>query len=243
MCGFCEDRQDYLQKLRELTIFLAEEQIQSYYGEKDRELIHMVRMLDRMDAAINLLTEQVTEWYLVHDPGFSRKYRTLPAKTLLTIIKKKSRGSLLRVILEIEGLAAMRSELMREISRTADRILPNSSAILGGLVAARLAARAGGVAQLSRLPASSIQVLGARSALFSHLRMKTPPPKHGIIFQHRRVHNAPRDVRGKVARGLAGKLAIAVRLDYYRGEIDPDFILRTQERIDHAGQVKTDDLD
>jgi nucleolar protein 56 len=73
--------------------------------------------------------------------------------------------------------------------------------------------------------------------------MKTPPPKHGIIFQHRRVHNAPRDVRGKVARGLAGKLAIAVRLDYYRGEIDPDFILRTQERIDHAGQVKTDDLD
>ncbi len=76
--------------------------------------------------------------------------------------------------------------------------MPNTSALIGGLVAARLMSHAGGLLELSRLPASAIQVLGARTALFAHLRTKSPSPKHGIIFQHRRVHNAPRDVGAKL---------------------------------------------
>ncbi|MEN6609618.1 MAG: RNA-processing protein [Methanoregulaceae archaeon] len=242
-CGFCTDRDEYIRKLREITMLLAEDRLKSYYAEKDRELLSMVRMLDRMDEAINLLTEQVTEWYLVTDPRFSRKYRNLPAKPLLQIMKKKSRGALLGIIGNIEALSEERNDLMRQVSRAADRLLPNSSAILGGLVAARLLSRAGGLEALARLPASSIQVLGARGALFSHLRMKTPPPKHGIIFQHRRVHSAPTALRGKVARVIAGKLAIAVRLDYYRGQIDPEFIRKTDEHIGRLLEVKSDDMD
>jgi nucleolar protein 56 len=112
--------------------------------------------------------------------------------------------------------------------------MPNTSALIGGLVAARLMAHAGGLLPLSRLPASAIQVLGARTALFAHLRTQTPSPKHGIIFQHRRVHNAPRDVRGRVARVLAGKLAIAARIDQFRGSADPAFLARAQAQIDAA---------
>jgi nucleolar protein 56 len=97
-------------------------------------------------------------------------------------------------------------------------------------------AQAGGLLPLSRLPASAIQVLGARTALFAHLKTHTPSPKHGIIFQHRRVHNAPRDTRGRVARVLAGKLAIAARLDYFRGIVVPEFLAQAQERIDRAGK-------
>lgn len=242
-CGFCSDRTEYLQKLREVTTYLAEEQMRSYYGEKDRELLSMVRMLDRMDDAINLLTEQATEWYLVSDPKFSRKYRTLSSKTLLQIMKKKSRGPILGILGNIEMLTQERNNLMRQVSRAADRLLPNSSAILGGLVAARLLSRAGGLENLARLPASSLQVLGAQSALFSHLRMHTPPPKHGIIFQHRRIHNAPGNLRGKVARVIAGKLAIAVRIDYYRGEIDHDFLQKTEEQIGKIAGGKPDDMD
>jgi nucleolar protein 56 len=54
------------------------------------------------------------------------------------------------------------------------------------------------------------------------------------------VHNAPRDVRGKVARVLAGKLAIAARLDYFRGVIAPEFLDAAQERIDVT--VRRDEL-
>jgi nucleolar protein 56 len=125
---------------------------------------------------------------------------------------------------------------MREVSAMADEVMPNVSALIGGLVAARLLSRAGGLPALARMPGSTIQVLGSEQALFSHLRGGSPPPKHGIIFQHRRVHNAPKEVRGRVARVLAAKLAIAARLDHYRGEAVPSFIEEAQARIDEAGR-------
>jgi nucleolar protein 56 len=242
-CGFCTDRSEYLRKLRDLTIYCAEQQIRTLYGESDRELLQMVRMLDQMDEVINLLTGRLGEWYQIRDPKFSRKYRTVPAKSLLGMIKKRGGGSMYGIIEEIEHLSHARAALMKEVSASADAVLPNCSALLGGLVAARLVARAGGLAVLSRLSSSSIQVMGAQNALFSHLRSKSPPPKHGIIFQHRRVHNAPQEVRGRVARVLAAKLAIAARLDYYRGEISTDFINTAQAHIDRAGQVKINDPD
>jgi nucleolar protein 56 len=43
-------------------------------------------------------------------------------------------------------------------------------------------------------------------------------------------------VRGKVSRVLAGKLAIAARLDFFRGVIAPDFLDAAQERIDATGK-------
>jgi nucleolar protein 56 len=49
------------------------------------------------------------------------------------------------------------------------------------------------------------------------------------------VHNAPKPIRGKVARVLAGKLAIAAKIDYYRGVLAPEFIESAQVLIDSAG--------
>ncbi|HEX6561971.1 MAG TPA: hypothetical protein VF016_08105, partial [Nitrososphaera sp.] len=42
------------------------------------------------------------------------------------------------------------------------------------------------------------------------------PPKHGILFQHPLIHSAPKWQRGKIARAIASKVAIAARIDYYR---------------------------
>ena len=157
--------------------------------------------------------------------------------SIVRMIAQRSGGGLGRVTGDIERLSETRTVLAREVSARADEVMPNCSALIGGLVAARLLLHAGGLEPLARLPGSAIQVLGARTALFSHLRSHTPAPKHGIIFQHRRVHNAPREVRGKVARVLAAKLAIAARLDFYRGVADPAFIEQAQARIDTAGEA------
>lgn len=234
-CGFVRDRPDYIARLRELCRIKAEEKIASYYAQSDIELLQMVRMLDEIDNVINLLMERATEWYQVRNPGFTRKYRALNAKKMLTIIKKDRLPSLHRLTLEIESLSKERTRLMQEVSRRADSVVPNCSALVGGLVAARLISRAGGLEQLARLPASTIQVLGAENALFTHLRSGTPSPKHGIIFQHRRVHNASKNTRGRVARVLAAKLGIAARLDFYRGELVPGFLEEAQKKIDEAG--------
>lgn len=234
-CGICNDRAGYLSALRELCFMAAEQQVREQYAGKDTELLQMVRILDGMDEVINLLSERVAEWHQVRHPTFSRKYRRAPAHVLVKSISQKGRGALGKVAQQVEELAAVRTELAKEVSARAGKVMPNTSALIGGLVAARLMSNAGGLLPLSRLPASAIQVLGARTALFAHLRTQSPSPKHGIIFQHRRVHNAPKERRGKVARALAGKLAIAARLDYFRGVAVPEFLERAQERIDYLG--------
>ena len=66
------------------------------------------------------------------------------------------------------------------------------------------------------MPASTIQVLGAEKALFRSLKTGARPPKHGILFQHPLIHTAPKWQRGKIARAVASKVAIAARIDYYR---------------------------
>lgn len=236
-CGVCRDRGEYIRKLREVCMLLAERRIEEEYRGKDVALLQMVRTLDEIDTVINLLAGRAIDWYQVTRPGFSRKYRRTPPRTLIKTISSRSGGSLSRIAADIVRLSETRTVLARDVSDAAGEVMPNCSALIGGLVAARLMYHAGGLAPLARLPGSAIQVLGARTALFSHLREKTPPPKHGIIFQHRRVHNAPVEIRGKVARVLSAKLAIAARLDYYRGIPVPEFLEKAQARIDAAGTV------
>ncbi|MDP6670487.1 MAG: hypothetical protein QGI60_01575, partial [archaeon] len=56
----------------------------------------------------------------------------------------------------------------------------------------------------------------AEKALFRHLKNRSAqPPKHGFIFTHPLVQKASRNNRGKMARALAGKLAIAAKEDYF----------------------------
>jgi nucleolar protein 56 len=236
-CGFCPDRADYLARLQTVCIAASERSVRERYSGRDAELLQMVRTLDEMDTVINLLSERAADWYMIRHPAFSRKYRRIPAHALVRTIREKGRGSLGMVAGGIGQLAETRTSLAKEVSGRANDVMPNTSVLIGGLVAARLMAHAGGLQPLSRLPASAIQVLGARTALFSHIRTQTPSPKHGIIFQHRRVHNAPREVRGRVARVLAGKLAIAARLDYFRGKAVPEFLKDAQERIDSAARA------
>jgi nucleolar protein 56 len=99
-----------------------------------------------------------------------------------------------------------------------NKIAPNITMTAGATIGARLIARAGGLERMARLPASTIQVLGAEKALFRAIRTGSRPPKHGILFQHEAVHMAPKWQRGKIARTLANKIAIAARIDFYRGE-------------------------
>lgn len=95
------------------------------------------------------------------------------------------------------------------------RAAPNLSAVVHPLVGARLIAIAGSLERLANLPASSIQILGAHKAIFMHLTRGAKPPKHGVLFQAKEVRSAPKNLRGKIARLLATKIAIAARVDVY----------------------------
>jgi nucleolar protein 56 len=115
-------------------------------------------------------------------------------------------------------LYTVRNSLEKYVDSVMEEVAPNIKAIGGSLLAARLLALAGGLLSLAKLPASTIQVLGAEKALFRSLKTKARPPKHGIIFQHPAIHDAKRWQRGKIARALAGKLSIAARVDAFKGD-------------------------
>ena len=234
-CGAARDRADYISRLREVCMRVARDRVAAGLGGRDAELVRMVLALEGIDESMNQLTERLADWYRVRHPEAGWKYRPRDSRRVLAAIAGDAEGPVKDLLDGILTLRGIRSRLAAEIGDRAAVLIPNCSALVGGLVAARLMTLAGGVSGLARLPASSIQVLGARGALFSHLTRGTPPPKHGIIFQHMRVHNAPRDVRGKVARVLAGRLAIAARIDENRGTIDPGFIEEADRLVGAAG--------
>ncbi|KAJ1877211.1 Nucleolar protein 56, partial [Kickxella alabastrina] len=61
-------------------------------------------------------------------------------------------------------------------------VAPNLAALIGDIVGARLIAHAGSLTNLSKYPASTVQILGAEKALFRALKTKGNTPKYGLIY-------------------------------------------------------------
>lgn len=122
----------------------------------------------------------------------------------------------------LSDLYALRGRLASYIEAVMKEVAPNITALVGPLLGARLISLAGGLDRLARMPASTIQVLGAEKALFRALRTGGRPPKHGVIFQFPHINRSPRWQRGKIARALAAKLAIAAKVDAFTGRFIGD---------------------
>jgi nucleolar protein 56 len=117
-------------------------------------------------------------------------------------------------------------------------LAPNLKNILTAIIGARLIAKAGSLLRLAQMPSSTIQIIGAEKALFRALKTGTRPPKHGLIFQHPSVNSAPKWQRGKIARALSAKIAIAVRIDVYRkGGLDHSLLDKLTKRIETIQKI------
>lgn len=234
-CGYIGSRHEYVQVLRALCIFRTERDLATISRQPEQEILHMVRMLDQVDEAVNLLAEKALDWHAAKDPTFSRKYRHVRGRKAREILLGSENHLVRAIAQELTALSDVRETLSKEVMTLTSGVMPNSSRLVGGVVAARLLSSAGGLSRLARLPAGSIQVLGAGPALFSHLNSGSPSPKHGILFQHQRVHSSTKERRGNIARTLAAKLAIAVKIDYYRGRVDPEFLESAERALKRAG--------
>jgi nucleolar protein 56 len=123
---------------------------------------------------------------------------------------------------DVLNLYELRKNMENYLDKTMEEVAPNTRALVGSLLGARLIAIAGSLRNLAMRPASTVQVLGAEKALFRSLKTGARPPKHGLIFQAALLHDAKRWQRGKIARALAGKLSIAARADAFGGNFIGD---------------------
>ncbi len=206
---------------KSINLFVS--RIREWYGLHFPEMDHLVKDHELyLKIVVNIQSRsRMTEGALKTlgvDEGTAKKLEEMSHRSVGGEVADSDLLELARLSKLTLDLYSLRKEYESYIETAANRISPNIAQILGTMLAARLIALAGGLGRLSRLPASTIQVLGAEKALFRSLKTGSRPPKHGVIFQYEEIHNAPRWQRGKIARALAGKLAIAARIDAFSGK-------------------------
>ena len=215
---------------------LLSERLREWYSLYFPELDHLV---NKHEVYANLVTN------LKKRENFTKSQlkKILPSKLAGKISEeaKNSMGgeledydldAIVKFAEEIKHLYEKRKELYDYLEKLMNEEAPNITKLAGVSLGARLIGLAGGLEKLSKMPASTIQVLGAEKALFAHLRKGAEPPKHGIIYNHPLIQGSPHWQRGKIARALACKLAIAARADYVGDYIADELLEKLNKRVE-----------
>lgn len=115
-------------------------------------------------------------------------------------------------------LAEYRRSLFQYLVNKMGIVAPNLASLIGEVVAARLISHAGSLTNLSKYPASTVQILGAEKALFRALKTKGNTPKYGLIYHSSFIGRAGAKNKGRISRFLANKCSIASRIDNFSQE-------------------------
>lgn len=122
---------------------------------------------------------------------------------------------------QVISYSTYRKELSDYLENRMKAISPNMTELLGALVGARMIAHTGSLMNMAKNAGSTIQIIGAEKALFRALKTKHATPKYGLIYHASLVGQASGNNKGKMARQLASKVALAVRTDAL-AEFDED---------------------
>ncbi|KAJ8702414.1 Nucleolar protein 56 [Pleurotus ostreatus] len=115
----------------------------------------------------------------------------------------------------VVSLSEYRKSLISYLSEKMNLVAPSLTALLGERVGARLISHAGSLTNLSKYPASTVQILGAEKALFRALKTKGNTPKYGLLYHSSFIGRAGPKFKGRISRFLANKCSIASRIDCY----------------------------
>ena len=138
---------------------------------------------------------------------------------------------------QVISFAEYRQQLSSYLTARMNAIAPNLTVLVGELVGARLIAHAGSLINLSKAPASTLQILGAEKALFRALKTKHDTPKYGLIYHASLIGQSTGKNKGKVARMLAAKTALGVRYDALNEEKPED---ASEGRLGHEMRRKVE---
>ena len=241
----------YFSDFYKKNLLLTKEKIKGSVSD-DLLIIQTISNIEDIDKVINILVKRLRDWYSLYNPEFSRSIEN--HEKFVELILNKTKEELLKEIkvkkeesmgndLSKENLEPIMS-LAKEVAQLYNfrkkqetylevlmkKTSPNLTELAGVLIGAKLIEEAGSLKHLATLPSSVIQLLGAEKALFRHIRnKKNLPPKFGVIFAHTLIQKNMKDA-GKVARTLADKIAIAVKVDYFKGEFIGDKLRKELEK-------------
>ncbi len=217
---------------------------------KEHLMIQASAAIKDLEKAINPLAKRLQEWYALYCPELSELAKNQEEFVVAVLTKKKEdilteqhipvsmgaeiaaadRAMMESLALQLQHLFAEKRSVESYIEKALQDTAPNLSIVAGPTLAAELLGEAGSLERLAKMPASTIQMIGAENALFRYMRGQGRCPKHGMIINHPLLANTKASQRGRVARRLAGALALAAKVDYFKG--DPYFGYKLKEHLE-----------
>lgn len=237
---------DNFREFRRKNIEITKEDMKKSVG-KDNLVIQTISSIEDLDKVINTLIKHLREWYELYNPEFSRSVHDNQAfagkiaagkdqkekDTMGSDLSDAQVRPMVSLAQRITDLFNLRGQLEDHLEMLMKDLCPNMLELTGSLLGAKLLQQAGSFERLMRMPASTVQVLGAEKAFFRHLKTGSRPPKQGLLIQHPLL--AAAKGRGRAARLLAGKISIAVKTDYFKGEFVGDKLKKqVEESLRHA---------
>ena len=140
--------------------------------DKEREAEHVEKLADILDDDTVRARNAI-------DAGRASMGSDIAPIDLLNVVNFAER---------VTHLFAYRKSLQLYLNEKMNLVAPNLASLIGDTVGARLISHAGSLTNLSKYPASTVQILGAEKALFRALKTKGNTPKYGLIYNVRRRH-------------------------------------------------------
>jgi len=218
--------------LQEASILLTMKKIEEEQQDRSKRLSEAVDALDDIIKITNMVLERLRGWYSYFSFESDDSKLVEAVKNLkignerIDAMEEENMKNMAELL---QNLYHYKEKLEEYIEEVIKEMAPNVSALTGTNIAARLISHAGGIEKLAMLPSGTIQLLGAEKALFRHIKDGSPPPKHGIIFQHEMINRAPRNKRGRIARMMATKIATAAKADAFTGNFIADELKKEME--------------
>ena len=117
----------------------------------------------------------------------------------------------------MDELQKVQMELVTFVEQCMEALAPSICALIGPSTAAKLLGLAGGLAELTKIPACNLQVMGQvkqNAASRAGLSSANTQQHIGILAECDLVRNTPKQMQKKALKVVASKLALAARFDF-----------------------------
>lgn len=231
----------FRKELREKNIEQTKEDLRSI-ETADQHIIQAINTLEDTDKVANTIVKRMRDWYKLYWPELEKEQqghkaflhavleqKERPTKSMGGSYEERDMNIMIQHAMMCNLIYDHRDMLLKYLDDTMKEHTPNLQAVAGTTIGAKLLAMAGSLKRLSRMPSGTIQLLGAETALFRHLRSGAKPPKHGVIYNHQLMQRTPRKNKGRLARALADNIALASRVDYFKGDFTGDELYKRVE--------------
>ncbi len=194
---------------------------------KDQLIIFFTRIIEDIGNKRDDFYGRIKELFLVLDPYKNNTRNLLYEKSItnnfqsefglqINFEEKEMLSRLFKGLqrdFDFKDYNTTKGIAIKSLKTLNEKYLPNSSEVIEPFILGKLISFFGGINNLYKKPSSTIQLIGAEKALFRHKANLRDPPKYGLIYRSKYLNGKN---KGKLARQLANKLSIKLKVDYFQ---------------------------